>query len=149
MKAEDFPEIRNTNGRTAEEVLTALLSDETLQQHLLVRYDAARVLAVNLRDKAPAKAVDVLLHMLTNKELKIYHGTDASVTNIGAEGTKGASKIDPNVSGDARFLAAIALGQMGTRANRKDVIKALKDAETDKDERLRQEAEKALKAIGP
>ena len=85
--------------------------------------------------------------MLTNKKLLIYHGTDASVTQIGSEGTSGASRVDERAEGDARFLAAHALGFMGKKARRPEVLAALREAKKDKDSRLREEAANALKLI--
>ncbi len=151
MEAADFPKIRSANGRSAEEVLTAVLSDRSADASPIVKYDAARALALNLRDKAPEKAADLLLEMLTNDNLKIYGGTDATVTSIGSEGTTGTTQQNPRLEGDARFLAANALGVMGSKANRRDVIDALKKATTDdkdKTGRLKAEAKKALSLIG-
>ena len=92
MEAADFPKIRSASEHGAEEVLTAVLSDPTLTNAVMVKYDAARALAYNLKSKAPAKAADVLLDMLTNEKLQIYRGTDATVTSVGSEGTSGATQ---------------------------------------------------------
>jgi HEAT repeat protein len=151
MDAADFPKIRSASGRSAEEVLTAVLSDPTLETAVMVKYDAARALAYNLREKAPDKAADMLLHMLTNEKLMIYKGTDATVTSVGSEGTSGATQQNQRLEGDARFMAAQALGVMGSKAKRRDVIDALnKAANDDKDKtgRLQTEAKKALSLIG-
>jgi HEAT repeat protein len=151
MEPRDFPEIRSKSGRTAEEVLTAALSDGDPEKTLMIRYTAARALAVNLGKKAPTKALDLLVDMLKNENLKIHLGAQSTVTSVGSEGTVGTTRSTDRQKGDARFLAAEALSFMGTTANRKDVVSALRKAATDtKDEtgRLRTEAAKALKAIG-
>ena len=151
MDPKDFPNVRSTTGRSAEETLTAVLHDGPISQAQNVKYDAARALAHNLQEKAPDKAIEVLLHMLNNDDLKIYIGTDAKVTNVGAEGKRGETRQDERVAGDARYLAAISLGKIGKTANRPDVLKALHKAENDKTDKtgmLPKEATEALKRIG-
>ena len=151
IDAKDFPAVRSTTGRSAEEVLTAVLHEGPITQAQNVKYDAARALAHNLHEKAPNKAIEVLLHMLNNDDLKIYVGTEAKVTNVGAEGTSGTTRQDEHVAGDARYLAAISLGKIGATANRPDVKQALskaKDDKTDKTGMLPKEAAKALELIG-
>jgi HEAT repeat protein len=127
-------------------VLTAVL-DETARGTTLLRYDSARVLAVRLHDKAPAKVVDVLLEMLNDRGLLIFHQTDTKVSGVGAEGAAGKSEVQENQDGDARFLAAEALGQLGRKANRPDVLKALQEAAQDSDRKLSLKAKEALLAI--
>jgi HEAT repeat protein len=125
----------------------AVLEEKDVNQ-AMVRYDAARCLANRLRDKAPDKAVDVLLEMLKDEHLKIYKGAGTDVTGSSVEGAKGGASVALNVGGDARFLAAQALAQIGARkAGRPDVIRALKEAAKSKDEELSKAAEKALEVI--
>jgi HEAT repeat protein len=132
---------------------TAVLSnilDEQSDAGLMVRYEAARVLAEQLRDQAPAKAVDWLLHFLRNDQINLYFGTRAEVSGGGTEASTGSPMLKANVGGDARFIAADALGKLGKKAaERKDVIEELKKAASEaKDPRLREEAKKALDKLG-
>jgi HEAT repeat protein len=127
-------------------VLAAVLN-ETGRETAVIRYEAACTLAAHLEAKAPDKTVDVLLEMLTSNDLKIFNGNKATVSGVGAEGTAGKSEVQLNLGGDARFLAAEALGWLGRKANRPDVIKALQEAAKDDDGRLSVEAKKALLAI--
>jgi HEAT repeat protein len=127
-------------------VLTAVLQ-ETDKGSALPRYDAARVLALRLRDKAPDKTADVLLDMLTNSTLVNFYGTEAKVSGVGAEGAGGKSEVKTNQGGDARYMAAQALGWLGRKANRPDIIRALQDATQDKDARLSAAAKQALQSI--
>ena len=127
-------------------VLTTVLA-ETAVDSTLLRYDAARVLALRLRDKAPDKAADVLLDMLTNNTLVIFNGNETKVSGIGTEGKPGSSGAQTNQGGDARYMAAQALGWLGKKANRPDIVKALQDAAQDKDDKLRDAAKTALQSI--
>jgi HEAT repeat protein len=130
-------------------VLTAIL-DETSESGLMVRYDAARMLATYRRENAPDKAVDWLLHMLRNENLQIYRRTESKVSGGSTESSSGGATVQQDAGGDARFLAAQALSRMGSKAaGRKDVIDELKKAADEaKDERLRTEAKKALERLG-
>jgi HEAT repeat protein len=131
--------------------LTRVLG-ETGDESTMVRYDAARCLALRMGPRAPAKAVDVLLDMLRDQRLRVYIGTDAKVSG-GGEGQSGDSRTAANLGFDARFLAAQALAHIGNpRANRKEVIDALneyinflRDAEQKAtDARSREEVARAL-----
>jgi HEAT repeat protein len=132
------------------EVLTGVLDvpgDD--MKVVLLRYDAARTLAYNLGADTPDKAIESLMHMLGNKDLVIYQGREAKVSGVGTEGAGGVSEVKVNSGGDARYLAAQALGQAGRKAaNDEKVVAALKEAAEDKDERLRKEARDALKKLG-
>jgi HEAT repeat protein len=128
-------------------VFTKIL-DEKGDNSLMVRYDAARLLAEKLGENAPDKAGDWLLHMLRNESLVIYKSTDAKVSG-GGEASTGTSKVQANTGGDARFLAAHSLGMMGTKASgRPEIVAELKKAAAEaKDDRLREEARNALKRL--
>jgi HEAT repeat protein len=122
---------------------------ETGEESLLVRYDAARVLAFVLRDSAPDETPEVLLHMLRNRSLLVFNQTDAKVDSAGGEVSRAGSNVQANLGGDARYMAAQALGWLGARAAvRADIVTALRQATRDPDARLRQEAEKALHLLG-
>jgi HEAT repeat protein len=113
----------------------------------IVRYDAARCLALRMGPRTPDKAVDVLLDMLNDKHIRIYHRSDATVSGS-REGQSGDSRVAANLGGDARYLAAQALARIGgPKANRPAIIEALKDAQQSPDKRCSQEAAKALAAI--
>jgi HEAT repeat protein len=133
----------------AVKVFTDIL-DEKSETGLMVRYDAARMLATYRGDKAPDKAADWLLHMLRNENLQIYRRTDAKVSGGTSESNMGGTTVQQDAGGDARFLAAQALARMGSKAAaRDDIVKELrKAAEEAKDERLRSEAKKALEKLG-
>jgi len=130
----------------ADTVLAKLLG-ETAEEMNLVRYDAARKLANTLRADAPDKTADVLLEMLNNKSLRVYNSTDAKVEGAGNEAARGKVNVKQNTGGDARYMAAEALGWMGRKANRPDVLKALNDAARDDDADLKAKAKEALGRI--
>lgn len=115
----------------------------------LVRYDAARKLANVLGPDAPDKTVDVLLEMLTNNTLKVYNRTDATVQGSGTEAGAGRANVQANLGGDARYMAAQALGWLGGKAaKRDDAVAALRKAAESKDAKLRKAAEDSLEKLG-
>jgi HEAT repeat protein len=129
-----------------EKVLKAVL-DERGPGSNLVRYDAARALAFLKREAAPDKAVDVLLQMMADKTLLVYHGTGTSITGTGAlEGPAGTSKVEAKARDDARYMAAHALGYLGRKVtDRPDAVKALRAAAADKGaKKLSETARQAL-----
>jgi HEAT repeat protein len=132
----------------ADKVLAEVLETKD-ESGVMVRYDSARCLAFAMGPRAPARTADVLLHMLRNRDLLVYNRTDAKVEGSGSEATRGQSGVAQNLGGDARFMAAEALGWLKeSAAKREDVLKALREATKDKDEKLRDKAEKALKELG-
>ena len=139
-------DIRNLDKYGVTPVLTSILG-ETGEQGALLRYDAARLLALCQRDKAPDKAVDVLLGMLTDDSLKVFNGNDTTVSGVGGEGTGGKSEVKTKQGGDARYMGAEALGWLGHKANRPDVVKALEEAARDTDPTLSSKAKTALQSI--
>ena len=56
--------------------------------------------------------------------------------------------VNADLGGDARFMAAQALGYIGAPAKRDRIVKTLKEMTTSKDERTREYATTALKNIG-
>jgi HEAT repeat protein len=132
----------------ADKVLAKVL-EETSSEMALVRYDAARKLANALREEAPDKTVDVLLHMLGNKTLNVYNRTNARVEGVGTEATSGQANVKADTGGDARYMAAEALAWLGDKAKKRpEVIEALKNATKDKDQHLSDAAKQALKDLG-
>jgi HEAT repeat protein len=127
------------------EALQAAL-EETDPRARLVRYDAARLLAIRQGPDASAKVVDTLLAMLKDPAIQVYNGSDAAL-QTGDERSGGSTDVKESVGGDARFMAAEALTEIGPKANRPGVIAALEDAAKSKDETTRKASETALKAI--
>ncbi len=131
---------------TAEPLLVAVL-DEKDRAANLVRYNAALGLAMHLRDRSPEKAVDVLLEMLKDTDVRVYKGTGAEISG-GGEARSGAARTEANLGGEARYMAARALELIGPRARRDDVIKALEDAARSSDSRTAEAASSALRRLG-
>lgn len=127
----------------AEKVLLDLVHDE--KQLDAYRHEAARVLAYHLSEAAPDKVGEVLLHMLRATDLRIFQGTEARVANTGEN--QGQTAVKENTGGDARALAAEALGWMGRKANKPEIIRELEKTQQDKDEALRQASTQALERI--
>lgn len=118
-------------------------SDDTV----LVRYEAARYLAIILGPRAPEKCIDVLLAMLKDTRLQVYTRTDTKVSAAGTETSGGGAEARANLGGDARFMPVDALGRMGKSANRPEVIRALEEAGKASDAKLRDAAKEALTKI--
>jgi HEAT repeat protein len=128
-------------------VLNGVL-DETGDEGLMVRYDCARLLAHKLRENASDKVRDLLVHMLTNRELRVFNKTDANIKGTGNEAAPGTSDVAPDLGGDARYMAAQALGWLGEKSSKNDkVIKALREAAKDKEPRLSKEAKASLETL--
>lgn len=128
-------------------VMTGIL-DETGDEAAFVRYDVARILAHFLHERAPDKVIDVLLDMITNRKLRQHFGTRATVEGVPAEGKGGSSRARSVGGGDARFMAADAMGALGSKGrSNKRVIAALKKAATDSDETLKKSARDALRRL--
>jgi HEAT repeat protein len=131
----------------ARPILSAVL-EEKPDEHTLVRYDAARMLANSLGPEAPDRVVAVLMEMLTNKSLRVFDRTDATVS-AGNEAARGTTRVQDKLGGDARYMAAQALGWLGEKARKRpDVIAALKAAAMDSDGKLKETARKALESLG-
>ncbi len=130
----------------ADKVLTEVL-DETAPAMVMVRYDAARKLADVLRERAPDRTVAVLLDMLQNKNLQVFKRTEPKLDGPGGAGP-GKVNLQASLDGDARFMAAQALGWLGAKAARNpEVVPALRAAAAETDPRLREQAQQALKAL--
>jgi HEAT repeat protein len=128
----------------AKPILSSVL-DEKGKEFTLVRYDAARMLANGWKADAPDRTVEVLLEMLTNKALRVFNKSDVKVDPAGS----GRTSTAENLGGDARFMAAQALGWLGKTASaRRDVVDSLKAAAMDKDVQLQEAAKASLKTLG-
>jgi HEAT repeat protein len=157
IKKDHDPEVRQRLVRTvalgkgfegseAEKVLEMVLH-ETDSDNRVVRYDTARVLAYALQDRAPAKAVAVLVEMLDDTKLLEYRGTDSTLKK-GDESVKSGTGARENLGGDARYMAAEALADIARSGKRSDARDALRTAAESKDEVKKKVARDALKAIG-
>lgn len=120
--------------------------DESDKDTTLLRYVAAEALAERLRDKAPAKVLSVLLEFLNAPAIQLVR-TQASVSSSGSETPAGSAQLEQRGIGDARAVAAQALGKIGTRANQPEIIRGLEKATQAKDEGLRTAAREALERI--
>jgi HEAT repeat protein len=126
--------------------LIAVLS-ETEPESRLVRYDAAVVLGILLGPRAPEKTVDVLLEYLRDKNIQIYTGSDTKVSGVGREARVPETRVTQNFARDIRHQAALALGRIGPKANRPEIIQILKEAAQAPDANVRQAASDALRKI--
>jgi HEAT repeat protein len=141
--------LRDLDSHNLVPVLEKILT-ETSAEAAVVRYDSARLLAWALEEKAPDKTVEVLMEMLTNKTLRVYNRSDATVEGTGGEANRGTTAVRPDLGGDARYMAAQALGWLkGKVSKNKAVLEALKAAETakDSDEELKKRAKEALERL--
>ena len=138
--------VKDIEDSGAAKALEAVLSEKS-REMLVVRYEAARYLAYRLGAKTPKKAIDILVEMMSDSDIKIYTRTDTKVQSSGAETTGGTATAKENVGGDARCLPAEALGRAGRAANRPDVIRVLEKALDATDPKLREAAKESLKQI--
>jgi HEAT repeat protein len=113
----------------------------------LVRYDSAIVLGILEGPKASDKVIDVLQALMNDKQIAVYHGSDAKVSSGGSESRGGEATVTRNLSGDVRGLAAKALSRIGRKANRPEIIRSLKDAAKSPDAKVREYANEALQKI--
>lgn len=137
--------VRDFEDSGAAAALTDLLSEKAPEM-TAARYSAAQHLAYRLRTKAPDKAIDVLVEMLNDKTLKIYDGASTKVSG-GTETTGGSSTVTEKLGGDGRRLPADALGQIGKKANRPDVIRSLEEVSKAEDKDVQEAARDALRRI--
>jgi len=138
--------VENLEGSAAAEALEAVLSEKDAEM-VIVRYETARYLAHGLGPKTPEKAIDILVSMMSDTTLRIYTKTDTNVQSSGAENTGGSAPVKTNLGGDGRTLPAQALGLIGPKANRPDVIRALQEAAKPADPKSREAAQESLKKI--
>jgi HEAT repeat protein len=130
----------------AIDAFTAVLS-ETAPESRLVRYDAAVVLGILLGPRAPEKTVDVLLEYLRDKNIQTYLGSDAKPSGAGREARTPEAILTPNFANDCRYQAALALGRIGPKANRPEIVQLLKEAAEAPEAKLHAAAEEALRSI--
>jgi HEAT repeat protein len=121
--------------------------EETGREARVVRYDAARVLAHVIQDRAAPKAVDVLVDMLNDPSLREYKGTDSTLKKGDEEKKSGTGEAE-KLGDDARYMAAQALAEIARSGQRKDALSALKKAAESTDEIQKKVARDALKSIG-
>jgi HEAT repeat protein len=130
----------------------AKVIEETDPDSLALRYEAAWHLAAHLQSKAPDRAVDVLYELLRDKRLIGYSGTAVKVSGTGSEKEGGRAEVTalrPTGSSTAQIEAARALGWLGQKANRPEIVKALRAAAKDGDAALQKAVSEALGRISP
>ena len=138
--------VRELDKGAVAEVMAKVL-DETGDEGRTVRYDAARVLAFRLQDRALPKAVSVLEAMLNDPNLRENKGVDPTL-KTGDESGKGSTGGRQNLGGDARFMAAKALAEIARNGKRDDALKVLRAAAESNDEIKKKVGADALKEIG-
>lgn len=129
-------------------VLEGVLA-ETADDGRWVRYEVARVLAFGQRDKASDRTLATLLAMIRDPGLRVYEGTGTTVAGVADEGQKASSRATNVSGGDARYMAAQAMGWLGSRGrNDARIVTALRQAAKESDPKLREWAGKSLKQLG-
>jgi HEAT repeat protein len=115
----------------------------------LLRYEAAKVLALKLGPRVPDRVLDVLLEALGDEHIKIYLGTGAKVSGAGTEARTGQAQLKEAGVGDWRRVVAIAFAKIGTRARqRPEVLPGLRKlAEDSFDPETRKVARLALRQL--
>ena len=79
----------------------------------------------------PDRTVDVLLDLFKQDWVRTYKGTSLKVNSSGSESDTGRTEMKRSYGGSiytAQITAADALGCMGKKANRPDVLKVLRGA---------------------
>jgi HEAT repeat protein len=137
------PDLEGQGVRAAFETALA----ETDRETQILRYSIAQCLAMRLHGHAPDAVIDVLVAMLTDPSLRIYSQTDTKVNRSGAETQGGQATVTANLAGDGRYIGAMALGEIGPRANRPSVIRGLEEAAQSANKPLRDAAQEALRKI--
>ena len=120
---------------------------ETRDDMAVVRYNAAVVLTDHLKENVSVKTIDVLQAALFDRDLSVYAGSSARVKGTGGEAATGDSRVSEANNGDGREVIALALAEIGRRANRPKIIEGLEDTARSPNEGAREAAKKALKAV--
>jgi HEAT repeat protein len=126
--------------------------EETDTETLALRYEAACHLAAHLRAQAPDRAVDIVYELFRDPRLTGYTGTDVRVSAAGAEAGAGRAQVKavrPDGASGSRVVGAKALGWLGRKANRPEIVRALRDALKEGDPALQKAASEALQRIAP
>jgi HEAT repeat protein len=130
----------------------AKVIEETDPDTRVLRYEAAFHLAKHLKSKVPDRAVDVLFDLFRDRELRGYSGTAVKVSGSGSESESGRAEVrEMRPAGDfnAQIIAAQALGWIGPKANRPEIVKALRAAMKENDPALQKAVSSALANIAP
>jgi HEAT repeat protein len=128
----------------------AKILGETTPETLPLRYEAAWQLAARLRNRAPDRTVDVLFDLYRDRRLIGYSGSAVRVSGSGGESESGRAEVTamrPAGALHIQIQAARALGWLGSKANRPDIVAELRKALKEDDPELRQAATEALKQI--
>jgi len=135
--------IKDVNQNRVKDTLYEMVDND--KEPAPLRQEAARVLAWHLRDKATDKVADRLLEMLKAPGVVLYQGAESRVNETGEN--QSGTGIKENQGGDGRFLAALALGWMGSRANTKEIVTELEKTGMAADDKLRMHSTEALRKI--
>jgi HEAT repeat protein len=119
------------------------------QEAKVLRYEAAKALAMRLDDRVPDKAVDVLLEALRDDKVYTYRGTFGKLEAT-REGAVGGADLKAAGEGDWRRVVALALEKIGKeKAGTEEVLKELKNvARTSRDPAAREAANNVYKELG-
>lgn len=160
VEADSDPEVRHACARSvarqpdyeAIAKVFAKVIEETDPETLLLRYEAALHLAGWLRSKAPDRTVDLLFDLFRDQRVTGYSGTAVRVSGAGGEAESGRSQVSalrPASASSVRVQAARALGLLGQKANRPEIVKALRAAQKEDDPTLQKAVSEALANIAP
>jgi HEAT repeat protein len=119
----------------------------TDEESALVRYETAILLGIRLGPRAPDKTIDLLEALLKDPSVQIYTGASASIRSAGQETGKGSSTVTPKHSGDARWRAAQALGHIGPKAARPEILRLLEEGTESADPDMRDNSTYALRVL--
>jgi HEAT repeat protein len=130
----------------------AKVIEETDPSTMALRYEAAWHLANHLRSKAPDRTVDILFDLFRDRRLSGYTGTAVKVSSSGGESDAGRAEVTalrPAAGYSTQIQAARALGWLGPKANRPEIVKALQAALKEDDAALQKAVSEALMQIKP
>ena len=147
LAADELAEFRHLLAQPfVAKILEAVLA-ETDEQYILVRYEAAVRLAVHLGEESSTKTIDVLVAYLNDHGGQVCKGSRVRVSRYGAEAKTGDSEVKQLGSDDPRWMPAYALGLIGRKADRPDVIRGLEEVAKADDAKVREKAREALASI--
>jgi HEAT repeat protein len=128
----------------------AKVIEETDPATVMLRYEAAWHLAAHLRDKAPDRTVDILYDLFRDRRVTAASNTSVKVSGSGGEAEGGrveVTAVRPTGISSIQIEAARALGFLGAKANRPEIVKALREAKKENDIALQKAVTEALERI--
>jgi HEAT repeat protein len=96
--------------------LRRVLSEPTTEKNRMLRYDAAYLTGMVLRDESPAEVFPVLLEYLKESSIQVYRDKAVIVQGSGQETTGGKTTTLEVGEGDGRKLAVDCLERIGPAA---------------------------------